>query len=412
MLVAYKASIHSTQQSLVPIKDLPPPLSLRCLASRHDIVFPYIRHHQHDFVEKRGGSTWQRLYEKSAPTYPSFLNEINGVPGINMTRLNDNVGASYDEHPYTFDPPHLGARRSVHVSSRPSVDISQDQFPGYRLVSLQDATTLVASGVPILCLVGRGADSPQPNMTEPVPYASEWSTPLVPAALPSNVIHAPPLAADGVISVASIQSLVYPPVVDTSRTTHVMGSETSMTTSQGPTPIPQTGPLDRFVDAHAENVVAAASNTMEMLGRGVLASTHHHGHSGICGSSLSGHAVDTLEPAHRLQNPQSRGEHVPATKTCGWAGCDAQLDDPSASSIRRHFEEHHAADYHTNNEDRDARQRLVCRWGQCKTKVKKGNLYKHIRTVHLRMMETTCKCCGRVFSRQDALIRHQAKFGH
>ncbi|CCL99665.1 uncharacterized protein FIBRA_01686 [Fibroporia radiculosa] len=370
---------------------------------------------------QRPFSGQQRLYENSARTYANFLNEINGAPGISLTRLNDNVGTSYDEHLYTFDPVHLGARRSVHVSRQSSADM----FPGYRLVSLQDATELFTAGVHVLCLVDTGAGPSQTNTTEPAPYTSEWSTTLVPVASPSNAIRAPALAVDGSTSVASIQSVVYPPVVDPRRTTHAMGSEMSMAASQGPMPVPQTGPLETSVDAHTvprdaskilvcgQNVaVEAAFNTTEMLDRGMLTGTYNHGHSGICGSSPPGCAVDVLEPARRLQSSQSQGERVLATKICEWAGCNARLDDASASSVRRHFEEHHAADYRANNEDRDARQQLVCRWGQCKRKVKRGSFMKHIRTVHLRMTEVVCKGCGRVLVRQDALARHQAKFGH
>ncbi|CCM00970.1 uncharacterized protein FIBRA_03018 [Fibroporia radiculosa] len=85
---------------------------------------------------------------------------------------------------------------------------------------------------------------------------------------------------------------------------------------------------------------------------------------------------------------------------CQWDECGAPLYAIS-----------HIRERHIDKCARDARESVACKWGQCGSKTMKQNLLKHIRCVHLRMLEVACQHCGAIFSRKDALRRHQSKFG-
>ncbi|CCM04341.1 uncharacterized protein FIBRA_06513 [Fibroporia radiculosa] len=330
----------------------------------------------------------------------------------------NNAHAGYDSN-YTLDSLRPGARCPLRASGRSGVGTLQDRALEYYKGLLQDAASVPRSG------------TEQTIPTGSVPYPSERDTPhFVPPNNWNSAVSARVAIGAHMNSIAFPQSAIYPSVIDSRCTMAAAGSAPSMTAGHDRMPAPQVGVAGPSVCTNImpqntwgtlvpglDALAAATLEATKVLDESAFAPPRNLEHSstpyaqwpGSPHALHPGHIVDTHEPGNDPQGPKD--EPVTARKICEWAGCNAQLDDPSVSGVRRHFEECHAADDGASDED-SAKKHMVCRWRQCRTQVQRGNFIKHIRAVHLRMMEVTCERCERVFVRLDALVRHRAKFGH
>ncbi|ORD94182.1 GLIS2 [Enterospora canceri] len=89
------------------------------------------------------------------------------------------------------------------------------------------------------------------------------------------------------------------------------------------------------------------------------------------------------------------------TKKCQWNGCNKDVD---VKRITEHFNNHLSSDNLSNGG-------LVCKWTGCKYTKKfttQNNLNTHFRN-HFANKPWECKTCHNLFSKEDALKKHEEK---
>ncbi|KZT10455.1 uncharacterized protein LAESUDRAFT_426134 [Laetiporus sulphureus 93-53] len=96
------------------------------------------------------------------------------------------------------------------------------------------------------------------------------------------------------------------------------------------------------------------------------------------------------------------------TVGCEWADCRALLSSSTEKRVRDHLREVHFG--HRWDSERKER----CRWNGCEKVMLARSLPKHIRTVHLKVMEVSCSVpgCNSTFTRGDAKKRHVDQVHH
>ncbi|KAI0938766.1 hypothetical protein AcV5_000375 [Taiwanofungus camphoratus] len=120
--------------------------------------------------------------------------------------------------------------------------------------------------------------------------------------------------------------------------------------------------------------------------------------------SYSGAAMITTNPLSVTETPRSPQNLVDNPRCCWDGSCVDALTDLTPRGISRHLEQSHLVQ---TTHRHDKRRRVICLWNGCFKNIKLENIGKHIAAVHLKSTRQTCSVCKRVFSRKDALRRHQ-----